>query len=199
MKQKVFFTLFAIFSYTLTATSQIHHSIGAGLVIGTGKIPKGAEQGSETPTILGFGVFYHPRYNITETENGAISVGLPLTLGISGSVNSREGGSISIIADLPITADYNFGAGSSENNESAFGGFIGGGFSYTYSNYTNDFVIPGTVDLTEQVKGTSYGPLVNGGIRALIGERSFFLRAFYKIGLESAKFKTFGVSAGISL
>ena len=199
MKHKFLLTSLTAFIFAVSGFAQFHQSVGAGIVYGTGKIPKGAEAGSDKPTILGYGVFYNPRYNISETESGALSIGVPLTAGLTGSINSRTGGNISIIADLPVTIDYNFGAGSTDDNESGFGGFIGAGFGYTYSNYTDEFYIPGSVNYSEQVKGTSYGPLVNGGLRALIGEKTYFLRAFYKVGLEKAKFKTFGVSVGISL
>ncbi len=107
MKQKLILTLVVVLSLTLTASSQLYHSLGAGLVTGNGKLPAGAEEGAERPSIAGYGIFYYPRYNISETESGAISVGIPLTAGLSGSVNSREGGTISIIFDFPLTVDYN--------------------------------------------------------------------------------------------
>ena len=43
--------------------------------------------------------------------------------------------------------------------------------------------------------GSSYGPLVNAGIRAALRGKIYTLRLSYKIGLEKAQFKTFG--AGI--
>jgi hypothetical protein len=199
MEKKIGLSLILFVCFSISVNAQFYHSVGGGLVSGTGKVPAGASEGSAAPEIMGYGLFYHPRYNVTESETGAVSVGLPLTAGLSGSVNSRTGGTMSVILDLPITVDYNFGAGSSDYNESGFGGFLGLGFGYTYSNYTDEFVIPGYVDLTEQVKGSSYGPLVNGGIRAYIGDRTYFLRVFYKLGMEKAKFKTFGISAGITL
>jgi hypothetical protein len=197
MNQKLILSLsFALFS-SFVSFGQFYHAGGAGLVAGKGKIPAGAESGSEQPSILGYGVFYHPRFNISETGSGAISVGFPITAGLSGTVSSQEGSSLSIIADLPITVDYNFGHGSNGESESGFGGFLGAGFSYTYSNYRDEFYIPGVIDEIEQVKGSSYGPLAHAGIRALIGERTYFLRGFYKMGLENAKFKTIGIAAGL--
>jgi hypothetical protein len=182
----------------MSANAQLRFAIGGGLLYGSGKLPQGAEEGSEKPTILGYGIFVHPRFNVTETESGAVSIGIPATLGFSGTVNSREGGSMSITADLPVTADYNFGAGSTEDNESGFGGFIGAGFGYTYTNQTYDYSIPGATVGYEQLKGSTYGPLVNAGIRASITDKTYFLRVFYKIGLEKEKFKTFGASVGVS-
>ncbi len=193
----LFASCFSLLSITVNA--QFNHSVGAGIVYGTGKLPAGAIDYGEVPTILGYGIFYHPRFNITESERSAIGIGIPLTFGLSGSTNSREGGNLSIIADLPLVVDYNFGAGSSVDNEDGFGAFIGAGFGYTYSNqtYTYDYGF-GVTDY-EQYKGTSYGPLAHGGIKAYINERVYFLRAFYKIGMEKQKFKTFGISVGVSL
>lgn len=198
MKYKFLFAALVAVIVSSSAFAQFHQSLGVGLISGKGKIPAGAEEGYDAPQISGWGVFYHPRFNLSETETSAISVGIPLTLGFTGSYNSREGGNMSLLVDLPITVDYNFGAGSVDEVESGFGGFIGVGFGYTHSSNTNEFVIPGVVNMTEQIKGTSYGPLVNGGIRALIGEKTFFLRGFYKMGLEKAKFGTFGASVGVS-
>lgn len=198
MKYKFLFAALLAVVISSSAFAQFHQSLGIGIISGSGKVPKGAEATSEKPQLGGWGVFYHPRFNISETETSAISIGIPLTLGLTGSYNSREGGNMSLLVDLPLTVDYNFGAGSSEYAESGFGGFIGAGFGYTHSSNTDEFYIPGVVNMTEQVKGTSYGPLVNGGIRALIGEKTFFLRGFYKMGLEKAKFSTFGASVGLS-
>lgn len=198
MKNKFLFAALVAVVISSSAFAQFHQSLGVGLISGSGKIPKGAESTSEKPQISGWGVFYHPRFNISEGETSAISIGIPLTLGFTGSYNSREGGNMSLLVNLPLTVDYNFGAGAIEEAESGFGGFIGAGFGYTHSSNTNEFYIPGVVNMTEQVKGTSYGPLVNGGIRALIGERTYFLRAFYKMGLEKAKFGLFGASVGVS-
>jgi hypothetical protein len=93
-------------------------------------------------------------------QTGSFTVGIPLPVGISGSYNSRSGNSISLLADLPITADYNFGAGSNDENESKFGSF-----SYTYSSHSDEFYIPRAADYYERANGTSYGPLIHGGMK----------------------------------
>jgi len=198
MKVRVIVSMIVICMMTANANAQLRFSVGAGLLYGSGKLPQGAEEGSEKPTISGYGVFLHPRFNVTETESGAVSIGIPATIGLGGSYNSREGSTLSILADLPITAEYNFGAGSSEDNESGFGGFIGAGFGYTYSNQSYDYSIPGATVAYAQLKGSSYGPLAHAGIRAVINEKTYFLRLSYKIGLESEKFNTIGASVGVS-
>lgn len=199
MRFKFILASLAIFMCVFQGQAQFMHSVGGGFLYGKGKIPSTAEGEYEQPTILGYGIFYHPRFNVSESDNSAISVGFPLTLGLSGSVNSQTGGSLSITADLPLTIDYNFGGGASSSSESdGFGGFIGAGFGYTYTNQSYSYEMAGGIDY-EELKGSSYGPLAQAGIRAPIGEKSYFLRVFYKMGLETQKFKTFGLSVGVNL
>src|SRR6478736_10340163 len=101
MKYRILLAVLSALIISTNGFAQFHQSLGIGLISGTGKLPAGAEDGSTKPTVQGYGVFYCPRYNLSETETSAISIGVPLTLGFSGSYNSREGGAMSIIADLP--------------------------------------------------------------------------------------------------
>lgn len=197
MKMKMFVFVVCLLALAAGVKAQFNHSLGGSLIYGVGKLPKTAEEGEEKPSILGYGIFYYPRYNVSESESSAVSVGLPLTFGLSGEVNSRTGGGISLTADLPLTVDYNFGAGSAEDNESGFGGFIGAGFGYTYTNQTFEYYNGNTLGY-DQLKGSSYGPLAHFGLKANISEKIYFLRVFGKLGLETEKFKTFGVAAGVS-
>jgi hypothetical protein len=186
--------------FTTMASAQFRHSVGGGLIFGTGKVPAGANSSSyDKPSYAGYGVFYYPRVNFTEMGGGSISAGIPLTLGASGSVNSRTGGNLSVVADLPLTVDYNFGAGSSDEDESNFGGFVGVGFGYTYSNFNETYAIGTAASDTYTSKGRSYGPLVNGGFKASFNDRTYFLRVSYKLGLEKEKFNTIGLAVGIDL
>lgn len=182
-----------------TMKAQFHHAIGASYLSAKGKVPSNATPGTERPKFVGYGLHYYTRYDVKSTENSTISVGLPISTGVGGHIDPEDGGSIGVLADVAVTADYNVGAGSSEDNEAGFGGFIGVGFGYTYSNYIDTEYEPGLGAYYDKIKGNSYGPLLHGGVRAKIGNLLFFFRGFYKVGLESAKFKSFGISAGISL
>ena len=194
MKKKLLIAA-SCFMLSLGVKAQYNQSGGVGLIYGTGALPNGAQEGTEKPSILGYGAFFYPRYNLTESDGSAISVGFPMTLGLGGNYNSQTGSSLSITADIPLTADFNFGAGSTEDNDSGIGGFVGAGFGYTYTNQTYQYSFGGG---TEQVKGSSYGPLAHAGIKASIGEKIYFLRASYKLGLETAKYKTIGLAVGVS-
>jgi hypothetical protein len=199
MKKIALFSL-SLTVFTVMASAQFRHSVGGALIFGSGKVPAGADGNNSTkPSFAGYGVFYYPRFSFAEMGNGSLSAGIPLTLGASGSVNSRTGGNLSVVADLPITVDYNFGNGSSDDDEGGFGGFVGVGFGYTYSNSSESYSFGGAGTGTYISKGTSYGPLVNGGIKAGIGDRTYFLRVSYKLGLEKEKFNTIGLAVGIDL
>lgn len=126
---------------------------------------------------------YFPRLNLSESNNTSFSIGIPLSAGI-GTVNVGDGVVYSI--DAPLVGDYNFGCNSTPDNENGFGGFIGAGFGYTYTNFASYF---GSGNIS------SYGPLVHTGIRFRISEKfsqALVVGVFYKLGLESEKYKTFG-------
>jgi hypothetical protein len=198
MKLKVLSCMIVVFMLTVTAKAQFRISTGISVLYGRGQVPKNADPGTSKPTIIGYGLFLYPRYNIVESDAGAVSLGLPLTLGISGSVNSRSGGSISLTADVPLMLDYNVGAGATEDSEAGFGGFVGAGFGYTYTNQVYDYYVNGSIYGSDNIKGKSYGPLVHGGIKANIGEKIYFLRAFYKMGVEKEKYRLYGAAVGVS-
>lgn len=198
MKFKIIIGMICMVMLSLNVKAQFRISTGVSALYGTGQVPKSADSGTEKPTILGYGIFFYPRYNISESDAGAISIGIPLTLGISGNINTQSGGSISLTADLPMTIDYNVGAGATEDSEAGFGGFVGVGFGYTYTNQAYSYYVNGTMNGADQIRGKSYGPLAHGGIKANINQKVYFLRAFYKIGMEKEKYKIYGASIGVS-
>jgi hypothetical protein len=177
------------------SNAQFSKSFGVGLI--AGKSTKYVASDGSNPQIAIYTGSAFLRYHL----GSGLTVGAPVAVGFQGSVNSQSGGSFTIGLDLPLTLDYNFGLGSTpdDEEEQGFGGFIGGGFSYTYSSYSSQFYIPDVVNSTEQVKGSSYGPLANAGLRASIAGKPYTLRLFYKMGLEKAKFKIFGGGIYIGL
>ncbi len=131
---------------------------------------------------LTYGTFF-PRYNFSESDNSSLSVGIPLSLGVGGI---DEGGAF-FVADVPVTADFNFGCKSTPETESGFGGFIGAGFGYTYLAYTEEFY-GGPV---KQI-----GPLVHAGIRFNISKNSssaLEIGFFYKRGINVDKLQSAGI------
>ena len=132
--------------------------------------------------ILKYGTFFLRR-NVSEGENSSLSIGTPFSLGIGGV---DQGGAF-FVADVPVTADFNIGCKSTPETESGFGGFIGGGFGYTYLAYTESYY-GGPVK--------HYGPLVQAGIRFRYSKNSssaIEIGFFYKKGIEADKLQSAGV------
>jgi len=198
MRMKIISCMILLFMLTLGAKAQFRISTGISVLYGTGQVPKNADPGTEKPTIVGYGLFLYPKYNIVEGDAGAVSLGFPLTLGMSGSVNSRSGGSISLTADLPLMLDYNVGAGSTRDSEAGVGAFAGAGFGYTYTNQVYDYYVNGSIYGSDNIKGKSYGPMVHGGIKLNINQKVYFVRAFYRVGIEREKYRLYGAAVGVS-
>ena len=131
---------------------------------------------------------YFPRLNFIEGENSSVSVGVPLSAGLSVARNTfdNEAG-LSYSLDFPLVLDYNLGAKSTPDNEGSFGGYLGGGFGYSLTSIKFG---DGTTN------ANSYGPLFRGGVRFGFNRQDLdmgmTIGLFYKIGLEDEKFKTFG-------
>src|SRR5271154_6393611 len=65
------------------------------------------------------GLTYSPRFNFVEMENMSVSVGVPLTAGVSAYYNSMddENSSLSFMVNVPLMINLNVGAGSTKENE----------------------------------------------------------------------------------
>lgn len=126
-------------------------------------------------------VVYTPRLNFLELggrgSESTLSVGVPIALGFAFSGNSREGGSGSFAADLPVFVDVNFGHAANPDADSRFGGFAGIGFAYNIMGGADDY---------GSFVTKSMGPAANAGIRFVIRERSVGLRASYMFNVKSS-------------
>lgn len=171
--------------------------VGASLFYGRATLSN--DQESLSLDAAFYGVSWYPRYILSEGERGSISVGIPLTIGLSGSYNSREGGAISFGLDAPIAVDYNFGLGAfaEDDGSSRFGGFVGAGFGYTTTTSTTEDDYNSTLwNESDISKARSYGPMAHGGIRFGLGENGnqITLKLSYKKGLEKEKYNFFGAT-----
>ena len=186
LKRFLFFTAFFFFTAGINAQSFMSSYGGTASVI----------QGKETSdgpykTVLYqlCGTFF-PRYNLSESDNSSISLGIPLSAGI-GTVNNSDG--IAFSADVPLMGDYNFGCDAIPESESGFGGFLGAGFGYTYTSASSYF---GSSNLS------SYGPMVHAGVRFIVSQKfsqSMTFGLFYKVGIEQEKYKTIGFNFLVDL
>lgn len=160
------------------------HSAGANISVIFAKIE--TPYLKETFTMQVNHLSWFPRYTVMEGENSSLSVGSPLGAGVNLLTDNAGGGGVSWGFDLPLVADYNIGCKSAPDNESGFGGYVGGGFSYMYTSYK--------LNTSETENVTTYGPLARAGVRFASGGGRWntTVGLFYKTGLEQTKFKTVG-------
>jgi hypothetical protein len=189
---KKFFAL-AILGSLFCAGAQAQsfmHAAGATVSIMSAKYE--TPYGDEKFLITKSGLTYFPRFNFVEGENSSVSVGIPFTAGLSIARNTNslydDETGLSWSLDFPLVVDYNIGAKSTADNPASVGGYIGTGFSYSFTSIK--------FDESETIKANSYGPLFRGGMRFGFNAQNLDLGLtvglFYKIGLEDEKFKTFG-------
>jgi hypothetical protein len=190
--KKILFMIAAVGFTTLAKAQFIANDLGASIFVGSATIAKNGQTEKLLPSF--YGVSWYPRYML----GSSLSVGVPLTLGFSGSFNSREGSSFSFGLDGPVAVDYNFGygaAGSNEDYDGGFGGFVGVGFGYTKATSAAPETYNGAYWTEADFSASSsYGPMGHAGVRFPIkqGEKSITIRLSYKKGLEKTKFNFFG-------
>lgn len=130
------------------------------------------------------GATYFPRLNFLETQNSSLSIGMPISLGFGSASNtSDDSKGVFFSYDLPVIADYNIGLRSTSENEKNFGFFFGAGFGYNHV---------GLALSSGSEKISSYGPLAHTGARFNMNRTALTLGFFYKMGMETQKYKTFG-------
>jgi hypothetical protein len=143
------------------------------------------------------GLSYSPRVNVYETDNSSVSLGLPISIGLSYASNSSSGtASASALVDVPFVVNYNFGRGSTRQNESRLGFFAGGGFGYHVAAYADNNGTGGS-NGDGTTSFNALGPVGNAGVRIGVGQGShnIEIKASYMKGLDVTKADIFGVTA----
>lgn len=177
----------AVFSANLRAQS-IMQSFGATISGLSGKI--NTQYSSSGFSMTQTNLTYFPRYNFIENDNSSVSIGAPVGIGIGLATNTFGSDvGVAFAYDLPLVLDYNIGCKSTMENENTFGGYFGVGFGYYKVNISGSSY--------SDFKGTSYGPMLRGGVRIGSDKESWSghgitIGIFYKEGLEADKLKTFG-------
>ncbi|HSU28164.1 MAG TPA: hypothetical protein VLJ68_07270 [Chitinophagaceae bacterium] len=179
----IFFMMFLIHQGSNAQTFM--HGFGATISIMIDKVT--SPPGTKYTNAVSFSnLTYFPRFNLTESANTSLSIGAPIGAGIGFDV---EGGTIYYGVDLPLVVDFNMGRKSSYENEDRFGWYIGGGFGYMLTNWT---------DGSSTEKLNSYGPLIRTGIRFGAGrknpDKAVTMGFYFKPGLERSKIISFGVA-----
>lgn len=191
---------FCLCSAVSTAFSQSFMH-GAGIVVLGGYTQSGDFTFAE-------GFTYSPRFNFLENEKLSVSVGIPLSVGVSATTttsytyngsnyNYGDDYSIGFVVNLPVIVNLNMGRGSTKENRTKFGYFVGAGFGYHHGDFiTTDYydqngnIIDGTT--TEN----NFGPAANAGLRFGVGKKhkNIELRFSYFKGLNDQKPNIFGIS-----
>jgi hypothetical protein len=177
--------LFLLLSVNFISKAQsFMHSAGVNFSIMNAKINNNTGKYSLTTAFTN--LTYFPRLNLMEAENSSVSIGAPVGAGIG--ISQTGDASLYWGFDLPAVIDYNIGKKSSAENEQGFGGYFGGGFGYTFTNWS---------DGSSTNKINSYGPILRGGVRFGTFDNSpnvgICIGLSYKIGLETEKFRTYGI------
>jgi hypothetical protein len=155
------------------------YGIGANISVLTAKINTPYEQYDFAMVMPHFS--YTPRFIVSEGKNSSITIGFPLGVGI-GILNSGGVSGIAWGVDVPVAFDYNIGNMSTPEINEGFGWYFGAGFGYLYTGYS---------DGGDVTNIHTYGPLGRLGIRFGSNFHTT-VGVFYKTGLESGKYKTFG-------
>ena len=186
LKKFLFFIVFFFFTAGINAQSFMSSYGGTASII-QGKETSDGPYKSVLYQLCGT---YFPRYNLSESDNSSISLGMPLSVGI-GQVNNADGVAFSV--DVPLMGDYNFGCDAIPESESGLGGYLGAGFGYTCTSASSYF---GSSNLS------SYGLMIHAGVRLIVSQKfsqSMSFGLFYKFGIEQEKFKTIGFNFLIDL
>ena len=196
--KKCFFTFGIIVLCTAAGFSQsFMHGAGLNVFVATAPGGKAAVNGGFT---------YSPRFNFIEDKNMSVSVGIPFTVGVSGSYsadyNSQYGSSssntLSLMLNAPVIINLNMGAGSTKTTESRFGYFVGGGFGYHYGTYNISDILNNDDETVHKLN--TFGPVGNAGIRFGVGRRTHNVevRFQYMRGLNDSKANIYGVGSAFN-
>ena len=186
MKSKIvylsfFFIVLVPTTRQLKAQSFMH---GYGATIG---LLFGNDEFKNNITVMTTNATYMPRLVFGGNERSSFSLGAPVSAGIGLAQDFFGGTSLYYGGDIPVVFDYNHGRKSSRENEDRFGWYVGTGFSYTLTYFS---------DSDENLN--SYGPLIRAGIRFGAGsknpDRATTIGFSFKPGLEKTKYKTFGIA-----
>lgn len=189
MARHISFSIFISLFFLIASAQKIMHSLGASanLITQTVKVngPAGPLTVNKNQSLFHGAGDYFVRYNLKETENSSISIGLPIDFGlgtISDPINDATG--LYLAGDASLGLFYNSGLKSTKKNESTFGYFAGGGFSYGYVGISYD---------KKKLNINTYGPMLYSGIRFPVKNQVMSIGLFFRYGLETEKLKTFGL------
>lgn len=172
---------------------------------GVGITAIGTNQGrtSKNSVEMGGGFAYSPRMNFYQNENLSVSVGIPLSLGISASTSSTTDqygdytSAVGIWFNLPVIVNLNMERGSTKSNRKKFGYFVGAGFAYHHGDFVTDGIYdPVTDTYTETYSSNAFGPAGNAGVRLGVGKKhkNIEIKLSFMKALNETKPNIFGLA-----
>ena len=193
--KKIFLSVILCFSLLSGFSQSFMHGVGLSVFVSKVKTSDIAAYG---------GVTYSPRINFLETESLSLSAGIPLSVGMSGSYSynsmngySSESNTLRFMFNAPLILNLNMGAGSTKENESRFGFFVGGGFGYHYGDFNvlQEDQYGNLYDGEETL--TTYGPAANVGFRIAVGshQKNIETRLSFMKGINDNKASIYGMAA----
>jgi hypothetical protein len=187
----------AVFLSMSTAFSQSFMH-GAGItVLGTSKSRTGSDLS------YGEGFTYSPRFNFFETQALSVSVGIPLSFGLSATTASTVDAygdytsSVGLVVNVPLIINLNMGRGSTKENRQKFGYFVGAGFGYHHGDYLTDGIYdPNTGTYTDTYSSNTFGPAANAGVRIGVGRKhkNIEIKLSYMKGINEVKPDIFSIA-----
>ncbi|MBO9730219.1 MAG: hypothetical protein J7623_16385 [Chitinophaga sp.] len=148
------------------------------------------------------GLTYSPRFNFVEQDEMSVSVGIPLSIGLSGSYSAHygdyesESNSLNFMFNAPLIVNLNMGCGATKESERRFGYFVGAGFGYHYGS--RNYQVLGDGNDRANEKFSTVGPVANAGVRFGVGSKArhnIEVKLSYMKGLNAGNPDIFSVGA----
>lgn len=196
--KKFILALTLIFPAGKVFSQTFMHGAGVTIFVSSGK---------NIDVSVGEGLSYFPRFNFIENESLSVSVGVPLTVGLSVSTSSYYSSysyyddvSVGFVANLPLIINLNMGRGSTKENRDKFGYFVGAGFGYHHGDFISTAIDDYGYDVTTTESINVFGPAANGGLRFGVGRKhqNVEVRFSYMKGLNDNKPNIFGVGCSFN-
>ena len=189
--KKFMLAIALLLSLSSAFSQRFMHGVGITALVSTA---------SGSGTSIGEGFTYSARFNVIETENLALAIGIPLSVGISSNIytsyNSSGYGSdvtsIGLVLNVPVIVSLNMGRGATKANRKKFGYFVGAGFGYHHG----DFITDSYAYANGTYSSNDFGPAANAGVRFGVGRkhRNIEVRLSYMKGLNDTKPNVFGLA-----
>jgi hypothetical protein len=199
--KKLFLVAAACVASASAFSQSFQHGVGVGIYV---------DKIKDLDPRANFAFTYNPRFNFVETESMSVSIGIPLSVGFSGSYEANystygdnyENNTLGYMISAPLMLNLNLGGGSSKMCKKRFGGFIGGGYGYYLTNKTNYTIYDADFNETNvEAGGSTMGPAANAGVRWGVGykrRKSVEVRLSYFRGTTNYKIDVYGVGAAFN-